>query len=58
MPSRATWADPGVTLRTYTHLMPKSEDRTRKAVDLALSSEATAPHVDSLLAPVTSLHAL
>lgn len=26
-------ADPGFTLRTYTHLMPQSETRTRKAVD-------------------------
>ncbi|MFF9808638.1 tyrosine-type recombinase/integrase [Streptomyces coeruleorubidus] len=26
-------ADPGFTLRTYTHLMPNSEGRTRKAVD-------------------------
>jgi integrase len=26
-------SDPGFTLRVYTHLMPSSEDRTRKAVD-------------------------
>lgn len=26
-------ADPGFTLRTYTHLMPSSEERTRKAID-------------------------
>lgn len=26
-------ADAGFTLRTYTHLMPSSEMRTRKAVD-------------------------
>lgn len=26
-------ADPGFTLRTYTHLMPSSHERTRKAVD-------------------------
>lgn len=26
-------ADPGFTLRTYTHLMPNSEERTRKAID-------------------------
>jgi integrase len=26
-------ADPGFTLRTYTHLMPSSEDRVRQAVD-------------------------
>jgi integrase len=25
--------DPGFTLRIYTHLMPSSEDRTRKAID-------------------------
>jgi integrase len=28
-------ADPGFTLRTYTHLMPRSEDRTRAVVDAA-----------------------
>ncbi|PSL55215.1 phage integrase family protein [Saccharothrix carnea] len=26
-------ADPGFTLRTYTHLMPSSHERARKAVD-------------------------
>jgi hypothetical protein len=31
-------SDPGFTLRTYTHLMPSSEDRTRQAVDAAFSS--------------------
>ncbi|MFI7219155.1 tyrosine-type recombinase/integrase [Micromonospora maritima] len=31
-------ADPGFTLRTYTHLMPTSEDRTRRAVDEVLGS--------------------
>jgi integrase len=30
--------DPGFPLRTYTHLMPASEERTRKAVDAALSA--------------------
>ncbi|GAB2474485.1 tyrosine-type recombinase/integrase [Xylanimonas ulmi] len=30
-------SDPGFTLRTYTHLMPASGDRTKKAVDAALS---------------------
>ncbi|HEX7355028.1 MAG TPA: site-specific integrase [Mycobacteriales bacterium] len=29
--------DPGFTLRTYTHLMPASSERTRRAVDDALS---------------------
>jgi integrase len=28
-------ADPGFTLRVYTHLMPTSEDRTRRAIDRA-----------------------
>ena len=26
-------ADPGFTLRTYTHLMPSADDRMRSAVD-------------------------
>ncbi len=37
-------ADPGFTLRTYTHLMPSSEDRTRRAVDDAFRS-SRAPDV-------------
>ncbi|WP_326760999.1 site-specific integrase [Streptomyces phaeochromogenes] len=28
-------ADPGFTLRTYTHLMPNSQDRARRAIDQA-----------------------
>ncbi|MEU0572758.1 tyrosine-type recombinase/integrase [Nonomuraea sp. NPDC005983] len=32
--------DPGFTLRTYTHLMPSSEDRTRKAVDRVFGAQA------------------
>lgn len=31
-------ADPGFTLRIYTHLMPASEERTKKAVDRALEA--------------------
>jgi integrase len=31
-------ADPGFTLRTYTHLMPSSEDRARAAVDRAFAT--------------------
>lgn len=31
--------DPGFTLRVYTHLMPASEDRARKAIDRALGVE-------------------
>ncbi|MGC9670271.1 tyrosine-type recombinase/integrase [Planosporangium sp. 12N6] len=30
-------ADPGLTLRTYTHLLPTSEDRTRRAIDRAFT---------------------
>jgi integrase len=30
-------ADPGLTLRVYTHLLPASEDRTRRAIDNALT---------------------
>lgn len=30
--------DPGFTLRTYTHLMPASEDRARQAIDNALGT--------------------
>ena len=29
-------SDPGFTLRTYTHLMPNSTERTKRAVDDAL----------------------
>ncbi len=32
-------ADPGFTLRTYTHLMPDSDDRARQVVDAAFSRE-------------------
>lgn len=30
-------ADPGFTLRTYTHLMPSSDERTRSLVDAAMT---------------------
>ncbi|MFF3671755.1 site-specific integrase [Microtetraspora malaysiensis] len=33
-------SDPSFTLRTYTHLMPTSHDRTRKAIDAAFASMA------------------
>lgn len=36
-------ADPGFTLRTYTHLMPSSESRTRKAVDDVYEARGGAP---------------
>jgi hypothetical protein len=29
---------PGFTLRVYTHLLPASEDRTRRAIDRALDN--------------------
>jgi integrase len=35
-------ADAGFTLRTYTHLMPSSDERTRRAIDTALSGEPAA----------------
>ena len=38
-------ADPGFTLRVYTHLMPASEDRARKAIDAALSGTSCVPTV-------------
>ncbi len=34
-------ADAGFTLRTYTHLMPSSSERTRKAVDDAFACYIT-----------------
>ena len=40
-------SDPGFTLRTYTHLLPTSEQRTRQAVDRALTGTAAAT-VDGL----------
>lgn len=36
-------ADPGFTLRTYTHLMPTSDERTRRAVDAALCVPSVYP---------------
>jgi integrase len=36
-------ADPGFTLRTYTHLMPASEDRARQAMDAVLGNLADYP---------------
>jgi integrase len=39
-------ADPAFTLRTYTHLMPSSSERTRKAIDgcSATSQRHSGPH--------------
>jgi integrase len=36
--------DPGFTLRTYTHLMPSSETRTRAAVDRVFQGEEPSDH--------------
>ncbi|MGW3963428.1 tyrosine-type recombinase/integrase [Amycolatopsis sp. NPDC005003] len=36
-------SDPGFTLRTYTHLMPSSKDRTRRAVDNVLGVRPEPP---------------
>ena len=33
------YADPGFTLRTYTHVMPTADDRARLAMDKALGGE-------------------
>jgi integrase len=38
-------ADPGFTLRTYTHLVPDSEDRSRRAVDAAFARRHGADRV-------------
>lgn len=34
-------ADPGFTLRVYAHLFPSSEDRARRAIDSAFSSQSS-----------------
>ena len=36
-------SDAGFTLRTYTHLMPTSESRTRRAIDLVFAPEVHEP---------------
>ncbi|GLZ00573.1 tyrosine-type recombinase/integrase [Actinoplanes sp. NBRC 103695] len=35
--------DPGFTLRVYTHLLPSSEDRTRRAIDAAFDADPPDP---------------
>lgn len=44
-------ADPGFTLRTYTHLMPESPDQARTAVNDALSGYTTVTSVATKTAP-------
>lgn len=39
-------ADPGFTMRTYTHLMPSSEDRARRAIDAAFGPPADSLRTD------------
>lgn len=42
-------ADPGFTLRVYTHLMPSSAERTRSAIDMAFTgSPASAADVTGM----------
>ncbi len=48
-------SDPGFTLRTYAHVMPASEERTRRAVDAALG-ESCARSVPSAV-PDSGSHA-
>ena len=36
-------SDPGFTLRIYTHLLPTSEDRTRRAIDHAFADDPQTP---------------
>ena len=36
-------SDPGFTLRIYTHLLPTSEDRTRRAIDHAFADGSQTP---------------
>ncbi|MER5863976.1 site-specific integrase [Kitasatospora sp. NPDC002040] len=44
--------DPGFTLRTYTHLMPSSENRPKAAIDLALSGPSPADGPSTAQPPV------
>lgn len=41
-------ADPGFTLRTYTHLMPESAERSRRAIDEMLSGTPRVHSVSSI----------
>ena len=36
-------ADPGLTLRVYTHPLPSSEERTRREIDHAFTDDPEAP---------------
>ncbi|MDD9368992.1 MAG: tyrosine-type recombinase/integrase, partial [Acidimicrobiales bacterium] len=41
-------ADPGFTLRTYTHLMPSSAERTRQAIDAVFAAPEAAGDVTDM----------
>jgi integrase len=43
-------SDPAFTMRVYTHLLPSSNDRTRRAVDKAMQAVRTAGEPDGLSA--------
>jgi integrase len=38
-------SDPGFTLRVYTHLMPSTEERTRRAIDDLFEPDDGGPDV-------------
>ena len=44
-------ADPGMTLRVYSHLWPSDEDRTRDAIDAALAAPEDQVRTNGVLAP-------
>jgi integrase len=44
-------SDPGFTLRTYTHLLPSSETRTRRAIDDAFTEESARGAQGTSVAP-------
>ncbi len=46
--------DPGFTLRTYTHLLPSSHERTRRAVDAALGVSGVYQEADNTESPQVS----
>ncbi|MEU1397464.1 hypothetical protein ABZ403_15570 [Micromonospora zamorensis] len=50
-PCRQPSATPtqGFTLRTYTHLLPTSEDRTQRAIDTAFGEDQAAEDVPEAL---------
>ncbi|MER5839717.1 tyrosine-type recombinase/integrase [Streptomyces prasinus] len=47
-------SDPGFTLRTYTHLLPSSETRTRKAIDDAFTESEEAEAEDDGALPAAA----